>query len=283
MHNEVFYTNKDINEIKIAVISDIHYYVGYKQKIFDKVIKQLENNHPNYITVVGDILDSSNTNNLKQLESFFKSMSKIAPTLVVTGNHDEKKGSMYQWSKFTNANLISMLKNIDNVYYLNNDSITFNNINFYGFNLSYHHFEEVDETYESFCEEIKNIDPHFSASTYNITLFHSPINIYNYLDNNPTHPVNKTDLILSGHMHNGCLPFIISHPINKIFKTSRGLISPNRTLFPKYAQGRVYSPNRDGYIYEGLTKLSNSTRLFHKFDFIFQKNVQFLTIKPQKK
>lgn len=283
MHNETFYTTKDINELKIAIISDIHYYVGYKQKIFDKVIKQLEKNHPNYITIVGDILDSSNIDDLKQLELFFKSMSKIAPTLVVTGNHDEKKGSMHKWSQYINKSLITMLNNIDNIYYLDNRNITFNNITFYGFNLSYYHFEEIDETYESFCQEVENINPHFSDSTYNITLFHSPINIYNYLDNNPKHPLNKTDLILSGHMHNGCLPFIISHPLNKVFKTSRGLISPNRTLFPKYAQGRVYSPNRDGYIYEGLTKLSNSTRLFHKFDFFFQKNVQFLTIKPEKK
>ena len=39
---------------------------------------------------------------------------------------------------------------------------------------------------------------------------------------------------------------------------------------------------KDGYIYEGLTKLSNSTKLFHKFDCLFRKNVEFLTIKSKK-
>lgn len=282
MHNETFYTTKDIKNFKIAIISDIHYYPEYKEKIFNKIIKQMKDNHPDYITVTGDILDSSGTTDLCRLENFFKSLASITKTFVVIGNHDEKKGHMHKWSNFHNEILINMLKSIDNLYFLNDNSITINNITFYGFNLSYHHYEVVDETYESFCEEIKNIHPNLSDSTYNIVLFHSPINIYKYIKANPNENIAKSDLILSGHMHNGCLPFIISHPLNKLFKTSRGLISPARTLFPKYAQGKIYdTPN--GYIYEGITKLSKSTMFLHNFDSLFQKNVQFLTIKQKGK
>ncbi|HAB67386.1 MAG TPA: hypothetical protein DCE23_08470 [Firmicutes bacterium] len=277
MHNETFYTNKDINDFKIAIISDIHYYPEYKQKIFDKVINQMQKNKPDYITITGDILDSSNTEDLDKLENFIKELSNIAKTFIVLGNHDQKKGHMHHWSNYNNEKLEKMLNNIENVYFLKNNQVTINNITFYGFNLSYHHYEIVDETYESFCKEIKTITPKLSDSTYNIVLFHSPINIYNFIRNNPEHNLAKSDLILSGHMHNGCLPFIISYPLNKIFKSSRGLISPDRTLFPKHAQGRIYE--RDGYVYEGLTKLSNSTRFFHKFDSLFSKNVEFITIK----
>lgn len=279
MHNETFYTSKDIKDFKIAIISDIHYYPGYNQKIFDRIIKQIKSNKPDYVTVVGDILDSSNTNDLEQLKKFLSNLASITTTFVVTGNHDEKKGEMHKWSQYHNNTLISMLNSINNLHFLNDTAYTVNNITFYGFNLSYNHYENVSETYESFCHEANNLKYKLSDTTYNVILFHSPINIYKFIENNPSHNLAKSDLILSGHMHNGCLPFIISHPINRIFKTSRGLISPDRTLFPKYAQGKIYEHN--GYVYEGITKLSHSTKFLHNFDFIFQKNVAFLNIKKK--
>ena len=280
MHNEVFYTNKDINKIKIAVISDIHYYQEYKDKIFCRLLKQIKNNKPDYITIVGDILDSSNINDIKRLVNFFKELASIAPTLFVKGNHDEKTGYMNNWYFQENQVLIKELDSLKNVHFLDDTIWQDKNITFYGFNLSYNYYECEHESYECFCEEVNKLNCHIPKDTYNITLIHTPINIYPFLHNNKKHNLANSDLILSGHMHNGCLPFIISHPLNKIFKTSRGLISPNRTLFPKYAQGRVYEENA-GYIYEGISKLSNSTKIFHKLDGLFRKNVEFITIEKK--
>ncbi len=281
MHNEIFYTNKNIKNIKIAVLSDIHYYPDFNQKTFDKIIKQIKENKPDFIAIVGDILDSSDTENLDKLKNFLTTLADIATTLVSTGNHDEKKGAMKNWTSNKNNKFINMLNSIHNLYYLNDTTFTINNITFYGFNLSYNYYEVDEENYETFCKEVNNLKCNLNEENYNITLCHSPINIYKFIKENPNHNLNKSNLILSGHMHNGCLPFIISHPINKIFKSSRGLVSPARTLFPKYAQGRIYE--RDGYVYEGVTKLSHSTKIFHKFDFLFQKKVEFLTIKTQEK
>ena len=280
MHNETFYTKKNITDFKIALISDIHYYSDYNIKIFQNIIKQIKKNKPDYIAVAGDILDNSNTNDLTKLKNFFIELSNISPTIVITGNHDEKKGIMHNWSYYKNIDLIKMLNNIPNVYFLQDKKITINNVTFYGFNPSFPYYEKEYETYSSFCNEISKINPQLEDKNYNVLLIHSPINIYKYLAQNKNHNLNKSDLILSGHMHNGCLPFIISHPLNKIFHTSRGLISPNRTLFPKYAQGRIYE--RDGFVYEGITKLSHSTKIFHYFDFLFRKRVEFLSIKKDK-
>lgn len=281
MHNEIFYTKKDIKEFKIALLSDIHYYPNYNLNIFKSVIKQLKKNKPDYITIIGDILDNSKTTDLTNLKEFLITISKIAPIIAITGNHDEKVGAMHNWSYYKNLELIKLLNSIPNIHFLQDKTYTINNISFYGFNPSFEYYEREYESYQSFCEEIKKTNSKLTDSNYNILLFHSPINIYTYLKNNPNHNLNKSDLILSGHMHNGCLPFIIAHPLNKIFHTSRGLISPNRSLFPKYAQGRIYE--RDGYVYEGITKLSHSTKLFHYFDFLFRKRVEFITIKPLKK
>ena len=281
MYTETFYTNKNIKEFKIAVISDIHFNDKFKRKIFTKIINQIKENKPNYIAIVGDILDTSRVSNLDDLKDFFIQLSKISTTLAVIGNHDEKAGSMHNWTYEKNEKLIKLLNSLDNFYYLNDTTFTKDNITFYGFNLSYKHYEIKKESYESFCEEIKDLKCNINENNYNITLFHSPINIYEYVKNNKDSKLNKTDLILSGHMHNGCLPHIIAHPLNRIFKTSRGLISPTRKIFPKSAQGKIYE--RDGYVYQGIMKLSHSTKLFNKFDFLFQKKVQFLTIKPNKK
>lgn len=281
MYTETFYTNKNIKEFKIAVISDIHFNDKFKRKIFTKIINQIKENKPNYIAIVGDILDTSRVSNLDDLKDFFIQLSKISTTLAVIGNHDEKAGSMHNWTYEKNEKLIKLLNSLDNFYYLNDTTFTKDNITFYGFNLSYKHYEIKKESYESFCEEIKDLKCNINENNYNITLFHSPINIYEYVKNNKDSKLNKTDLILSGHMHNGCLPHIIAHPLNRIFKTSRGLISPTRKIFPKYAQGKIYE--RNGYVYQGIMKLSHSTKLFNKFDFLFQKKVQFLTIKPNKK
>lgn len=279
MNNETFYTQKNINKIKIALISDIHYYENFNQKIFSKIINQIKKNIPDYITIIGDILDGTNTTDLTNLKSFLTKLTNIAPTIVVLGNHDEKEGYNKNWTYQKSSILIDTLNNINNLYLLNDSTITFDNICFYGFNLSFNYYEIQKEDYKAFCNEIKDLKANINNKTYNITLIHSPMNIYTFIKNNPKHNLCNSDLILSGHMHNGCLPYIISYPLNKIFKTSRGILSPNRKLFPKYAQGRIYE--KDGYVYQGITKLSKSTKFLHNFNVLFQKKVKFITIEKK--
>ncbi len=285
MHNEIFYTNKNINEIKIALFSDLHYYPHYNQNILNKITKQIIKNKPNYIAITGDILDSSDITEFDELKEFLIHLSNIAPIFIVLGNHDEKRGYSNNWHYEPNNAFIEFLKRQKNIYYLDDTKYIDkeNNICIYGYNLSYHYYEEVDEEYNVFVEETNQLKESLNNNTYNITLLHTPINIFRFLKENKNHNLNKSDLLLFGHMHNGGLPFIITYPLNKIFKTSRSIMSPINKLFPKYAQGRVYKEKVDAYIYEGISKLSRSTKLFHYLDFIFQKNVEFITIKKSSK
>ena len=111
MHNEIFQTNKNIKETKLALISDIHFNDKFKRKIFTKILNEINNNKPDYITITGDILDTSNTSNLDDLKDFLESLSKISTTLVVLGNHDEKAGEMHNWISEKNEKLIKSRKN----------------------------------------------------------------------------------------------------------------------------------------------------------------------------
>lgn len=280
MHNEIFYSKKDIKNLKIALISDIHYYPGYNHKILNKLLNQIKKNKPDYICIAGDILDTTKCNDLTPLFNWLTELTTISPIIAVLGNHDEKCGSMWNWTHQKNEMLLNGLNKINNFYLLDNTTLTFNNLTFYGFNATYKYYEKDNETFESFEEEMRDKNPKFNKDNYNITLFHSPINIYKYIEKYKEHPLNETDLILSGHMHNGCIPYLITHPFNKIFKSSRSLINPLRQFLKPYSQGRIYKI-KDGFIYEGVNKLSHSTKFFHKFDCIYQKNVQFITIKKQ--
>lgn len=277
MHKEVFKTKKNIKDFKMAIFSDLHYYPGYPEKDLNKIINQIKKSNVDYITIVGDILDSSNYTELDQLKNFLTTLASIAPTIVIIGNHDEKDGYRHHWNKNPNKELINVLKSINNLHYLEDNNYEINNINFYGFKLSYEYYD-TKEPYDKFSEEIKEIHPNLKKDNYNILLIHSPINIYNYLKNNKESNLNETDLILSGHMHNGCVPFWITNIFNKLFHTTRSLISPTRKKFPKYSQGRVYE--RDGYIYQGISKLSKSSKkFFHFFERFYRINITIIEIK----
>lgn len=279
MHKEIFTTKKNIKDTTIALISDIHYHNTFNSKLFDKITKQIQISKPDYIAIAGDILDTTTTTDMNVLEDFLKQLASITTTIVILGNHDEKQGEMKNWSYKKNQKLINILNNIDNIHLLTDTTYTKDNITFYGFNPSFKYYEEDKETYESFCNEIKDLKCNIPNNTYNITLIHSPINIYNFLSKNKGHNLNNSDLILSGHMHNGCLPFWITNIINKLFKSTRSIISPTRKIFPQYAQGRIYE--RDGYVYEGLFKLSKSTKFFHIFDKLYHKQITIIKIKKE--
>ena len=61
-------------------------------------------------------------------------------------------------------------------------------------------------------------------------------------------------------MHDGVLPKFL-----KWLPTSRGLISPHKTPFPRYARGMIHKKfNNDIFLIvsSGVTKISNSTPKF---------------------
>jgi len=278
MHKEIFHTKKDIKNTKIAFLSDLHYYNDFPIKTLNRLHKQIIKSNPNYIIFTGDTIDTSSVDNFTNLETFLKNISKIAPVIVILGNHEIKsRNENNYWEEKINPNIEKVFKNINNVYLLEDTNYLSNNINFYGFNMSFNYYEETKENYDIFCEEINNKNPKFNNKNYNILLIHSPSNIYKYLNNNKESNLNKSDLILSGHMHNSLLPFPITNIINKTFKTNHGIIAPSDNFFPKYSYGRIYK--KDGYIHPGITKLAKSSRYFKFLDIFFRKNIIIIEIK----
>ena len=86
-------------------------------------------------------------------------------------------GKMHNWSFEPNKKLIDILNNIKNIHLLRDNTYSENNVTFYGVDFSYKYYEQDYETYESFCNELKEKKCNIPTDTYNITLIHTPINI----------------------------------------------------------------------------------------------------------
>ena len=108
-------------------------------------------------------------------------------------------------------------------------------------------------------EEQKSRLSKLSSSKVNILLCHSPI----YLTNEEvTKYIEGFDLVLCGHMHNGCIPPFL----DEIFKGNRGIISPSKTLFPSNARG-IIEKDINGHkttivINSGIIKIQECAPLF---------------------
>ena len=280
MKEELFITTKDIKDTKIAILADIHYCPNYNKKVLDKITKQIKKENPQYLLIAGDILDQANYD-YKELINFFNNLNKDITIIAALGNHDcYYETTNKQIIEKYNDNFINEFKALKNTYLLNDEILIIDNICFYGIDLSFKHYYGDKESYSSFCQEIANLKTSLDEKNYNITIIHSPVNIYNYIKKNPNSNLAKSNLIISGHTHNGILPYWFTNILNRLFKTNRSLVSPYQFIFPKYAQGRVYKPV-DGIIYEGLIKLSNSSKFVCYFDFIFHKKIKIINIKKK--
>ena len=269
--------------LKIALFSDIHYDSKYDSAIFSSILENVLKNRPDYICIVGDILDDSSlikqTSYLIKLKEFIKNLGQVAPTIITLGNHDisikNKKGRELAYFKEVQEWFLS-LNTLENVTYLYNKSYIRDNICFTAFNPSYSYYGDKDENSKIFIDEIdKEIS--LKPQYYNILLSHSPINIFKNEIIQNSKEIKKANLILSGHMHNGMVLKIFDH-----FGT-RGLISPYKKLFPKYARGISFKKIDYKKIYlvvsGGVVKLSeNHSKCFNFLNCLYPISIDYITI-----
>lgn len=257
--------NSKIN-LSIALLSDIHY-SNKNKKVLNKILLKFNNIKPDYICIPGDILDES-TDYDKNVYNFFVSLSKISKVIISLGNHDisiiNKKQKYFDNKWYLN------LKDIKNVYVLNNKQITFNNITFTGYNspLKDKYLDNPINT----LNDLKNLD--FKTNYFNILLTHSPQSILGLDELYNNNFIKKQDLILCGHMHNGLIP----HIFNK-YNFHIGLIGPTKRLFPKYSRGIFKINNTYLIISKGITKLAKHSYFLRPFNILYPIDIEIINIR----
>ena len=246
MIKEHIHNISNIYNKKIALFADLHFSYRYPKKKFNEIIENLNKNKPDYICIPGDIIDEvkvlKNKKLVDQLKKFLISLSKISPVILSYGNHDEMDIKFFGASHYDTSNFFNGLNNLPNIYFLDNNSIILDNINFIGYHSAFSFFEKKEKIN---LENIDIINNKISLNHCNILLCHSPNKI---LDSNVS-----VDYILSGHMHNG----LVLGCMEKI-KSNRGLVGPHRTFFPKLSRGVITKEKTKLIITGGIIKISNS-------------------------
>lgn len=281
INNKYCFTDNIKKDIRIALLSDIHYSKKFNVDNLYNINKNLEEIKPDYICMPGDIIDGNyllkdNPNN----DSFLKwieSLGKITKVIISVGNHDINIDK--DFNRYWNDEFFNKMRNIDNVYFLDNLSYEDDIVKFIGYTSIYDHNDilEDNNTYINHFNEIFN---DLDNSKYNILMCHSPRVVLRDEIFTKLNVYKNINMVLSGHMHNGMyLPIM-----EKIDKSNRGIISPYKRLFPKIARGHVrknYDNHSVDYIISGgVTKLSQSSSKFlMPFNILYPPHVEIIDIK----
>ncbi len=185
-------SNKIKSYVSFVFISDVH--LGSNSiKHLNKIILQLKNKSFDFLLVGGDLIDSSSFN-ISSLKIIKENIS--TPIYFVTGNHE-----------YYLKNSNSKIKEINNIgiNHICNDNIQVNNINLIG----------IDDNL-NINKQLEIVKNNYSKEKFNLILIHKP-SIWDKI-------YNESDLMLSGHTHNGQI-FPFNFFVRMQFKYKYGLYS----------------------------------------------------------
>lgn len=275
---EDYLYHKKNKDIIIYHLADIHFNINTKQKQLDKILKQVNEEKPNYIIITGDLLDNpaiikNNKQKIKELVKFLANLGEITKVLISLGNHD----IMFD----DDRKFFHKIDALKNIYVLDNKSYTDEFIYVAGFTLSGRYYYNLygQESIEALLQELKQnhkLITRLPKDKFKIGLFHSPMGI---IADPVWDKLTEFDLLLSGHMHDGMVPDFLKI----FFPKNMGIIEPTKKLFPKICRGRVNKDGRTLIITGGITKLSlKSTKWLSKFNFVYNIGINKIILTNKK-
>lgn len=238
---------------RIVQISDMHGKTfGSKNSTLAKRIKDLK---PDILCVTGDML-SSHVDDSRAFLDFLEEFEDFCPVYMCLGNHEQ----IVRWLKSNeNGNIdykvffseveshgVNILDNETVVLKKGKDQIWLS-----GLTIELYHYSRRDT--ENFDNNLLLkkffIDDAIGkpAKGFNLLLTHNPVYFDEYV-------LWGANLTLSGHMHGG----VIQVP----FKG--GLLSPERTFFPKYDAGLFEEKSSKMIVNRGLGYSQINFRLFNR-------------------
>lgn len=220
LNEQTVYSSKIENDIKIALISDLHGTKFGKDNI--KIINMISERKPDLIFVLGDMYTRNKTDRIDDTVEFIKKLSEIASTYVVTGDHDTDD----EYKEKLKSN-----KNIHLMDYKSEDiAIKNNNITIYG----------IDNVYFTTTFDLHNAFNEPNRKRFNILLSHIP-EIEKFKD-------FGVDIIFSGDTHGGLIRIPLLGPIYY-----NGYIFPKLTYPNEMTdKGLYYFDNKKIFVTSGL-------------------------------
>ena len=236
---------EEFNGFKIVQLSDFHS-EGYRDTT-ERLIDKVKNINPDIIVMTGDMV-SWDMEDIEEVKILIKSLSEVYPIYYIDGNHEHlaeilRPGKYVAFIEFMKELGVTTIKN-DYIEIYKGDK----SINLYGINLPldgatglYVNKFQLEKNY------VEKTLPEVDNDKFNILLAHTPTFIKQYSQ-------WGADLVLCGHMHGG----IVRIPFTNI-----GLLSPERTIFPKYAAGKFKVNGSIMIVNRGIGGSSFDLRLFN--------------------
>jgi len=282
--NYIIYVPNAKSKINIVQISDLHYSSLISEKQLENFKNKISNLNPDYIAITGDTIDSTESIHIedkkKVILDFFKSLATVAPTIISLGNHDfynKRKNKMtfnypeYFWNQ---------VKDIPGIHLLDNQTYKNKEIEFFGYTQpkKYYWSKTKEKNNVSIMEKDLNTKKDFlkESSVPKIGLIHSPTCITN---NKIINLLQNFDIILSGHMHNGCVFPIL----DELWKSNLGIINASKNFFPHNCRGKIVKKGKNkavNIIISGaLTTFSKcSPKFLHPLNIIFPYHINNIII-----
>lgn len=241
------HTKKEIEEQKIAIMSDLHLEnFGWDEKNLE-IIKTLDKINPTSILIPGDLYNTPSKVN-DYLKTFLNSISDIAEVFYIPGNSEIKNGFI-PVSILENKNpRLHILGNFISTG-VSNAVINSKNMSVAGVELKEDfYYQSESNKVEMLLTKYKNYIEKLSTlcqdETFNILLCHDPIIIKAYEE---LQALSKFDLVVSGHNHGGIAPEYLK-PLFKVLGLDL------EKLYPTFVKG-IYEKNQTNFIVsEGVTK-----------------------------
>lgn len=200
--------NSPLAGLTVTQVSDTHF--RRLRVAPDKIITAVKNQQPDLIVVTGDTIDRTEDLTTTTIKDFINQLASIAPTYVIEGNHEETCADFETWRQMILASEAILLENSVAHFTFNQQAIGIAGLK-----------NEMTQLPVTESEKLRQ-------STANLLLVHHPEFYEDYL----THFQGLAlQTIYTGHAHGGQirLPFI------------GGILGPDNTLFPKYANGIYYA------------------------------------------
>lgn len=283
-----YYKKDEVSTIMTG--ADIHYHPNVDKELYRIFVAHCRETKPDFIVMPGDMIETINFIDISKekdfFESFIKDLAEVAPVIIVPGNHEIGN---FESDKYTNRNYsantkainyFESLNRIKNVYFLNNEQTIIKGMMFIGFNprLATYLKKGDEQTNEMFIEDYLKSGLSMAEADYNILLTHCPLALTEPMVFESVSDFKKlTDLVISGHWHDGYLPKAFDKYLGK---TNAGLFfTPLVSPFSGIICRGVHDFGR-GYLFisQGFRKWTADIDIFNAFEKITANDVERLII-----
>ena len=279
---KVRYTNINKNKnIKIAFLGDFHIAKTYMPKIYSQVFECLKKEKPNYICILGDVIDNPkyvlDEKIMENVTNILKEFGKYAKTFIILGNHDFIGKIKDENDEIYKENFCKSINSIKNVCMLRDEFYEDKDVFIYGYTNKYRYYKDENEkVVEDPNVLIKDLKPILKSSKnkINIFLMHSP---HSLNDERVVNMLSDFDIVACGHLHNGCTFNFLDNN-----KSNRGIINPKMELLPKLARGIKQFGKTYLVMTGGITKISKANNIIlHPFNLLFNPQMDIVSLKEK--